>query len=791
VCDRNYYVASGKTCELCIIGGEDKMQEAQIFYTTAGSVMLVFSAFMIWTYLRNPFASTEGAKRGAQAPRFPISAEKFKIFLVFLQIFSTFESAQIVQWPTDLKRYMAFFSLANIDLLNLVAFDCVMRVQYYTKFCVKIALPMVALITIIWVRWLVGVVARGSVSALKKRCTFCGEPMPFELVDYDGDGLPVQQHTQHELCQRSVRKGKQPIVRDQEAILQNNLLIFKQRVWHRLNLSVLKNKLTKLVFWVLLVSYMPSSNTVLTFFRCAEIGDRYFFTEDYAIECYSGTWLMFIPVALFGIFAYVIGVPGSFVWAINKARGENVYSILEQVKAEQVGKEGILRMKLLNEAKADVKLDGKRWERPKDVFDEERRLIRYLQARNMRKFRNREQLGFLYKYYHSDLWWYEANELTRRLSVSIVLFFFQPGTSVQIIFALMVCVGYLAQVTYLEPYRGQRNNEFACLAQGQLCVTLVCGCLITLKVAVVGLEWDPSNEDLVAKEGEFISWVVIATNIFTLSYGLWALVVEGVTAKRRWLEERERNRKHFQMFRAATRKYADKQKINLAAAQLKKGKKRKKTSRRARDAEADRRRAEEEKILRKLEEEVEKKKKAKEKEKAKKERDKQRKKDKKRRKKRGLDSGSDDSESESESESESGSDSGGDDQGLLRKPPTLLDASWVKPLTNEQEELLMHICNDIDEDGMGTYDRRKLVQIARALSESMYREELEKIFEVLDTTQAGMIEFDALINWWKNRKPGEEDELVDELDGVTKEDSDSGGDSDGDYDYDDYDDYGY
>jgi hypothetical protein len=152
------------------------------------------------------------------------------------------------------------------------------------------------------------------------------------------------------------------------------------------------------------------------------------------------------------------------------------------------------------------------------------------------------------RYYNARLWWFESSELCRRLAVSCVLFFFEPGRKVQVVFALVVVTAYLIQMTWLKPYRGIMNNEFAVIAQAQLVGTLICALLIKLRVPIVGNEYD------VDVESEIMTYLVICTSMAVTAYGLFALFKEGTTFKRRWYEEQARAIKHAALSRASARK---------------------------------------------------------------------------------------------------------------------------------------------------------------------------------------------------------------------------------------------
>ena len=145
-CDRNYYVSVDNQCRYCNVGGEDHMAEAKVVYSIGSMAGFAMVSLALLLYLQPPGSdgvivkclnnfgfckkTKEEREHDARAPpRFPISAEKFKIFLVFFQIFSTFESSQIVVWPTMLKFYMTRFNVTSLDLLYVVL--CVIDITMF------------------------------------------------------------------------------------------------------------------------------------------------------------------------------------------------------------------------------------------------------------------------------------------------------------------------------------------------------------------------------------------------------------------------------------------------------------------------------------------------------------------------------------------------------------------------------------------------------------------------------------------------------------------------------------
>jgi hypothetical protein len=459
-----------------------------------------------------------------------VSPEKFKIFLVYAQIFSTLDSSQIVIFPRTLKEYMSKFSIATIDIFNVLAFDCVVRLSFWIKFIAKMMMPL-AMMLCLWIVYAcVSSFHHRNVVKHRKRCLRCGEKL-------EGSAF---QPTHKGPCPNPPTSADQKpqIARD---AMSENLIVFRQRVYVRLQFELFKNKVFKLVFWVLLISYMPCSSAVLSFFRCKEVGDRHFLTADYDLECYTETWNKLLSLALAAVGAYLIGIPTFLMYVVYRARADGVTMMIKQIMKG----DNTLRLKLLNETKAEYNLDHVLWVRPQSEQEEMDRLVTYLHRRNLRLQRNSSRIGFLYRYYTEQLWWFEGNELTRRLAVCVVLFFFEPGKPIQLVFTLCLLVGYAMFTTAMRPYRGDGNNPLAVWCQVQLCITIVCGLLIKLEVPISALDYDPETE------AELITWIVIVSSLVIIVFGLFELWHEALNSRSRWVLDRQRRDRHTRMFRRA------------------------------------------------------------------------------------------------------------------------------------------------------------------------------------------------------------------------------------------------
>jgi hypothetical protein len=180
VCEDEYYLTANRRCDFCNLGVGDEETSKKVYYALFATGFLLGN-LAIFLFLRT---GAKQAKKGAvkstrvtidQAPLLLVSAEKFKIFLIFFQIFSTFESSQIIEWPTLLRQYMARFSFANLDILNLIALDCVVTLDFYNKFLLKMSMPLMAVSYLLIIAWWKRLGFTRRVNKVRKRCIKCGE----------------------------------------------------------------------------------------------------------------------------------------------------------------------------------------------------------------------------------------------------------------------------------------------------------------------------------------------------------------------------------------------------------------------------------------------------------------------------------------------------------------------------------------------------------------------------------------------------------------------------------------
>ena len=104
-------------------------------------------------------------------------------------------------------------------------------------------------------------------------------------------------------------------------------------------------------------------------------------------------------------------------------------------------------------------------------------------------------------------------ELVRKFAVTAVLFFFAPGTILQIIMAMLTAILFLSIHSYVGPYKSDSDTSLAAYAHMQLTLTLFCGLLIKANVP-----WFYRTPNYQAEQEDIIAWVIILAHASMMTY---------------------------------------------------------------------------------------------------------------------------------------------------------------------------------------------------------------------------------------------------------------------------------
>jgi hypothetical protein len=198
-CLLGYYPAVADQCTKCLSSKEDEIQ-TKLFYGGLMIMMMIFLAIFIFFYLHdgiivgNKWAKFVGKltrcqkckKRVNDAIVLSISQgfqiEKFKIALGLFQVFSSFKMTYEIDWPPEVIEWFDQFAIfENLDILKLVAMDCLFKTDYLFSLKFQTLSPLILVAIVYWL-WNNSIKVYGLKLALYPRvCSECNMPIhPFE-----------------------------------------------------------------------------------------------------------------------------------------------------------------------------------------------------------------------------------------------------------------------------------------------------------------------------------------------------------------------------------------------------------------------------------------------------------------------------------------------------------------------------------------------------------------------------------------------------------------------------------
>ena len=233
---------------------------------------------------------------------------------------------------------------------------------------------------------------------------------------------------------------------------------------------------------ILLGSYlmMPAA-TVKTFttFRCdgdlqdpslepeplmSDYGE--FLKADYSIRCdgndaYDRATLW----ALAMIFVYPIGIPFSYIFFLHKHK----HTI-------DPGQEELVMI----------------------LKSEEKALEMSIQIRDNGPYaKEHSKYSFLYEAYEPKCWWFEIFDTYRRLTLTAGLILLRPGTVLQIVFSMIICLISMRVYAGSDPYIKDRDDTLAEIMQWQIFFTMLAALLLKVDITGEGVSEDDFGQMLV------------------------------------------------------------------------------------------------------------------------------------------------------------------------------------------------------------------------------------------------------------------------------------------------------
>jgi hypothetical protein len=598
VCELNYFRAGDKTCKTCVGAGDPQLTAT--LYAIAGTCSLLFMLIMVHIYLRDDDGAAilkcflcclkkkdkkntkitpqddhlddlKNAGRDAAgddldySKSFYFRPEKFKIMLSFIQIYSGFKGTYNVTWPWLVSEYMRHLSGFNLDLMQLAALDCIYRGGFYFGMSFVLLITIGAFVLLFIALRLGKRKYHNRLLAHPRRCIWTGkkvkewmhqgeffklrlkaakEAMDDAELKYDAKLLEQRLHNTnislnptHYVLRKSTQPPDGKSHADIAEIVNHNVKIWRGRILERMNHIRYENKLWKLLFWMLLLSYPSISVRVVSFFNCKEIGHEFYLAKDLSLHCFDEAWAIYTPIAILALVLYVAGVPFLFFYVLYKARAGNVKWNMDVSMKNEKRKNHFLK-----EAEIDAKISMKFWATPITREDELKAIKAFLERRNLRDHINYNRIGFIYYAYHEDAWFYEIVELMRKLILNGFAVLISPGTTSQIVFGLFVCFSFMLLVMVVQPYTASTDHLLAVFCHVQLFLTLFCALMLRAKVAFVSTSVFPDPTEREQIEEDLISWFAVLSHGGLLLFGLFAIVHEKFFSKE--IKELQKRKKH-------------------------------------------------------------------------------------------------------------------------------------------------------------------------------------------------------------------------------------------------------
>ena len=188
--------------------------------------------------------------------------------------------------------------------------------------------------------------------------------------------------------------------------IQLNVSKWKKRVRTQINMAFFLNKIIRVFFWILLLSFIPVTSILLRFFLCDPIADEYYLNADLRVQCDSAEYNRMLPIALFGCIFYIVGIPFCFFSVLKNARNENVDALTIMLSEDEHE-----RARYLAIARADIETEGGIFTPPTNVSGALVLIREYTRRKNLRSHKTRSRIGFIVQSYSEWAWWYEMWEL--------------------------------------------------------------------------------------------------------------------------------------------------------------------------------------------------------------------------------------------------------------------------------------------------------------------------------------------------------------------------------------------
>jgi hypothetical protein len=195
------------------------------------------------------------------------------------------------------------------------------------------------------------------------------------------------------------------------------------------NANGMKNRCIQMALTAVFLSFTFVSQTFFQGFACEQLGpEESYLAVDFQVSCESNEYIAFVVLGFAGVMSVPIGIPS-------------------------------LMLLVLLKNGSDIRSGGASYQRYQFVVGD----------------------------YKPQFFFWDTLEMLRKVFITGLIMFVSPGSLMQLVVALIFCLGFLTSTAWLQPYGAPAANMFKVGAESTLSLTL------TLAVM---LRFDLSNEDV-------------------------------------------------------------------------------------------------------------------------------------------------------------------------------------------------------------------------------------------------------------------------------------------------------
>jgi hypothetical protein len=247
----------------------------------------------------------------------------------------------------------------------------------------------------------------------------------------------------------------------------------KKYVNRKYSTRSMKMRLMKFFNIVAFVMYPTLCSKIFVVFKCDLVGDERYFSMDYSKRCFADdlAWNLYAVIAGIMVLVYVCGIPLAVAVLLYKGHRRNVLYATNS--------------------------SG-------DVVTAYMEKNKYVEHRSVA-----EMYGDIYEQYTPQAWYFEILVMIYKMLLTGGLILIREGTSIQIVFGIVVAFTWTGIIAFLKPYAVKTESHLAMISAGQVFLTMLVG--LALKT------------DMEASQWQFIGYAMVLLNMCTLAFAIFVI----------------------------------------------------------------------------------------------------------------------------------------------------------------------------------------------------------------------------------------------------------------------------